>query len=98
MHKFASRAKHGLCVLAALPIVFAMSASAAGQSDLSPALRTAMQRDLGLTSAQLSQYLQIERLATLQQKQAATAQGSRFGGSWIERGADGNFRFVVATT
>jgi streptogrisin C len=98
MHKFASRAKRGLYVLAALPIVFAMSASAAGQSDLSPALRTAMQRDLGLTPAQMSQYLQIERLATMQQKKAAKAQGSRFGGSWIERGADGNFRFVVATT
>ena len=57
-----------------------------------------MQRDLGLTSAQLSQYLKIERLAELQQKRLATAQGRNFAGSWIERGADGTFKLVVATT
>ena len=75
MHKFASRAKHGLCVLSALPLIFAMAtASAAGPSDLSPAVRAAMQRDLGLSSAQLSQYLKIERLAETQQQRLAKAE------------------------
>ncbi|HZV22480.1 MAG TPA: S1 family peptidase [Luteimonas sp.] len=76
-----------------------MAASAAAPSDsLSPALRAAMQRDLGLTSAQLSQYLKIERLAALQEKQLAKAQGRSYAGSWIERGANGSFKLVVATT
>src|SRR5688572_21094810 len=99
MRKFASWAKRGLIVLAPLPLVFAMAASAAGPADnMSPTLRAAMQRDLGLSSAQLSQYLRIERLATLQQSQLAKAQGRNFAGSWIERQANGTFKLVVATT
>jgi hypothetical protein len=94
MRKFVSWAKRGLI----LPLAIAMAASAAGPSDsLSPSLRAAMQRDLGLTSAQLSQYLKIERLAALQEKQLAKAQGRNFAGSWIEQ-ANGSFRLVVATT
>jgi len=99
MQKFASWAKRGLFVLAPLPLVFAITASAIGPADnLSPTLRAAMQRDLGLTTAQLAQYLKIERLAELQSKQLATAQGRQFAGSWIERQADGTFKLVVATT
>ncbi|GAB3368098.1 S1 family peptidase [Lysobacter rhizosphaerae] len=98
MRKFASWAKRGLIVLSPLPLAFAMSASAAGPSDsVSPSLRAAMQRDLGLTSAQLSQYLKIERLAAQQEKQLAKAQGRNFAGSWIEQ-ANGSFKLVVATT
>ena len=99
MNKFASWAKRGLFVLSPLPLVVAMAASAAGPSDRLPAsVSAAMQRDLGLTSAQLSQYLKIERLAMLQQKQLARAQGRNFAGSWIERKPDGSFQLVVATT
>lgn len=99
MRKFASRAKRGLIVLSPLPLAFAMAAAAAGPSDsVSPSIRAAMQRDLGLTSAQLSQYLKIERLAAQQEKQLARAQGRAFAGSWIERQANGSFKLVVATT
>lgn len=99
MSKFASWAKHGLYVLSPLTLALAMAASAAGPSDRLPAsVREAMQRDLGLSSAQLAQYMKIERLATLQEKQLAKAQGRSFAGSWIERQANGNFRLVVATT
>src|SRR4030095_3564639 len=100
MRKFVSRAKFGLLVVSPLALIVAMAASAAGAptDHVSPTLRSAMQRDLGLTSAQLSQYLKIERLAELQQKQLAAAQGRNFAGSWIERGADGTFKLVVATT
>jgi streptogrisin C len=99
MRKFSSWAKRGLFVLAPLPMLFAMAASAAGPADnLSPTLRAAMQRDLGLTSAQLSQYLKIERLAGQYQTQLAKAQGRNFAGSWIERQANGTFKLVVATT
>src|SRR6476659_10117090 len=99
MRKFASWAKRGLFVLSPLPLVLAMAASAAGPSDsLSASVRTAMQHDLGMTSAQLAQYLKIERLATLQEKQLAKAQGRNFAGSWIERKPNGSFQLVVATT
>jgi streptogrisin C len=99
MRKFASQAKRGLFVLSPLSLVVAMAAAAAGPSDnMSTAVRAAMQRDLGLTSAQLSQYLQTERLAAQQEKQQARAQGRHFAGSWIEQKADGNFQVVVATT
>jgi hypothetical protein len=99
MRKFVSWAKRGLIVLSPLSLAVAMAASAAAPSDtLSPSLRAAMERDLGLTSAQLSQYLKIERLAALQEKQLAKAQGRNFAGSWIERKGNGSFQLVVATT
>jgi streptogrisin C len=97
MSKLASWAKRGLFILS--PLVVAMAAaSAANAGNLPASVRDAMQRDLGLNSAQLSQYLKIERLATLQEKNLARSQGSNYGGSWIERQANGGFKFVVATT
>jgi streptogrisin C len=86
-------------VFAPLALAIAMIAStpAAAADNISPALKAAMQRDLGLTSAQLSQYLKIERLSE-QSKGLEKQQGSHFAGSWIERQGSGNFKFVVATT
>ena len=98
MRKFAKWAKRGLLVLSPLPLVIAMAASAAPVDNVPAAVRAAMQRDLGLSSAQLSQYLKIERVATLQEKQLAKAQGNNFAGSWIERKPNGNYQLVVATT
>jgi streptogrisin C len=99
MRKFAKWAKRGLLVLAPTTLLVAMTAAAAGPSDrMSPALRAAMQRDLGLTSQQLSQYLVTERLATLQEKQLAKALGRNYAGTWIERKPNGSFQVVVATT
>jgi streptogrisin C len=101
MRKFVSRAKRGLLVLSPIAVAVAMVAAAAPSSStntVAPALRAAMQRDLGLTSAQLSQYLKIERLTAMQEKNLAKAQGRQFAGSWIERTANGNFQLVVATT
>ena len=98
MRKSVSWTRLGLFAIS--PFVFAVSmTAAAGPSDNVPAaIRAALQRDLGLTSAQLSQYLKIERLAATQEKQLAKAQGARYAGSWIERGANGQFKLVVATT
>ena len=103
MRKFFSRAKRGLLLIS--PIAFAVSMVAAAappssssEGGVSPAIREAMQRDLGLSSAQLSQYLKIERLAALQEKQLAKAQGRTYAGTWIERMPNGNFQLVVATT
>jgi hypothetical protein len=76
----------------------ASAAPAASDQGVAPAIKAAMQRDLGLSSAQLSQYLKVERLAAQQEKQLAQAQGRNFAGSWIERTANGSFKLVVATT
>ena len=99
MRKFHTWAKRGLLVLSPLSLAFAMAASAAGPIDtMSPTIRAAMQKDLGLSSAQLSQYLTVERFAELYQGKLAAAQGRNFAGSWIERQANGTFKLVVATT
>jgi streptogrisin C len=81
--------------LAVAMIVTATPALAA--DDDSAAVRAAMQRDLGLSPAQLSQYLKIERLSE-QSQRLEKRQGAHFAGSWIERQGAGNFKFVVATT
>ena len=85
---------------AASPLVLAisMTAAAAPGDQPSPAMRATMQRDLNMTPAQLSQYLTVERLASLQQHALAKAQGEHFAGSWIERQANGDYEFVMATT
>jgi streptogrisin C len=88
--------RKSLLVLSSLSLAVAMSASAADR--VSPVLRAAMQRDLGLSSTQLNQYLRVESLAIAHQDKLAAAQGRNFGGSWIEQKADGSFRLVVATT
>ena len=100
MRKPASFTKRSLLVLSPIALAVAMAASAAPASDasISPTLRQAMQRDLGLTAAQLSQYLKIERLAAQQERQLARQQGRNFAGSWIERKANGSYQLVVATT
>ncbi|WP_242107195.1 S1 family peptidase [Luteimonas aquatica] len=61
-------------------------------------MRNAIQRDLGLSTGQVSQYLKTERIAQQQQGALEKRQGRNFAGSWIERKADGSFKLVVATT
>ncbi|HET6436337.1 MAG TPA: S1 family peptidase [Xanthomonadaceae bacterium] len=83
----------------ALAVALSLAAAPAlAANDVAPALRSAMQRDLGLTAAQLSQYLNVERQANRQQKTLAGQQGRHFAGSWIERKGNGDFQLVVATT
>jgi len=101
MHKFVSRAQCGLLVFSPIAMAIAMAASAAPSSSdtgMAPVIRSAMQHDLGLTSAQLTQYLKIEHLQAQQEKQLAQAEGRNFAGSWIERKPNGSFQLVVGTT
>jgi len=100
MSKLASWAKRGLFVLTPVPLVIAMAASASGPNDSLPrSVQLAMQRDLGMSPAQLAQYQKIERLATQQQQPLlAKAQGRNFAGSWIERKPNGSFQLVIAST
>src|SRR5688572_5671817 len=98
MRKTVSGAKRALLALTPLALAFSMVAVAAPGDMPSPAIRAAMQRDLGMTSAQLSQYLKVERLAATQGEYLQQTQGTRFAGSWIERKPSGEYRYVVATT
>lgn len=83
-----------LAVAAAMTV----SGAAFAADDLAPALKTAMQRDLGLSSTQLTQYLKAEQLAVQQEKTVQAQLGRNFAGAWLERKADGSFGFVAAST
>lgn len=72
--------------------------AAQASDDVSPQLQFALQRDLGIFPGQVPQYLRIERLASTQEATVRRQLGAHFAGSWIERQADGTFRYVVATT
>lgn len=89
--------KRTLLVFALLAAALPAGATIAGET-FDPALRFAMQRDLGLFPNQVAQYLQTERVASSQGAAAQRQLGRAFAGSWIERKADGSFQFVVATT
>ncbi|WP_394540268.1 S1 family peptidase [Lysobacter enzymogenes] len=86
--------------LLALTTALAMTASGAALAadDLALGLEAAMQRDLGLSGPQVTEYLKAERLAAQQEKTMAKQFGRNFAGAWLERKADGTFGFVAATT
>ncbi|KRG71197.1 hypothetical protein ABB29_03480 [Pseudoxanthomonas dokdonensis] len=82
----------------ATAILMAFSTSAWAADDVAPALKNAMQRDLGLSGPQLAQYIKAERLANKQQKTIEKQLGRNFAGTWLERKADGSYSLVAATT
>lgn len=89
--------KFSMSIIAAA-LAMTVSGAALAADDLAPALKTAMQRDLGLSNTQLSQYLKVERLAAQQEKTLETQFGRNFAGTWLERKADGSFALVAAST
>ncbi len=89
--------KFSTSVLAAAAALM-VSGSALAADDLSPALKTAMQRDLGLSDAQLSQYLKLESVAAQQAQTLQSKLGRNFAGAWLERKSDGSFALVAAST
>jgi len=81
--------------------VFAVGTANAGNAErpvLSQAVADAMKRDLGMNDQQLAQYFVAERTAFANEARIANQLGHQYAGSWLERGADGNFRFVAGTT
>lgn len=84
--------------IAGAAVLAAGAASAAPGDDFAPELKFAMQRDLGIFPHQIPQYLRTERTAQTQEAAARRQLGARFAGSWIERQADGTFKYVVATS
>lgn len=62
------------------------------------ALTQALQRDLRLDANEAAAYPQTERAAVARERQARARLGGAFAGSWLEIGADGRYRHVVAST
>ncbi|MBT2746596.1 MULTISPECIES: S1 family peptidase [unclassified Lysobacter] len=89
--------KFSLSILTAT-VAMTVSGAALAADDLAPGLKAAMQRDLGLSGTQVTEYLKAERLAAQQEKTVAKQLGRNFAGAWLERKADGSFGFVAATT
>lgn len=84
----------------AMSALFASSAFAAVDPDpsVSATMQQALQRDLGLTTAELPRYLDTERSSIRKQTEAKRALGASYAGSWLERDASGAFSMVIATT
>ncbi|TXH65675.1 MAG: S1 family peptidase [Lysobacteraceae bacterium] len=69
-----------------------------GGPAMSKELLTAMRRDLGLDAQQAARYLDAERSAMTRIPEVKRRLGAAYAGSWLERGDDGRFRLVVAST
>ncbi len=80
--------------------VFAIGNVSAAEREpvLSKVVANAMKRDLGMNDAQLAQYFNAERTAYVNEARVSKQLGERYAGSWLERGADGQYRYVAATT
>ncbi|MFQ6309540.1 S1 family peptidase [Lysobacter capsici] len=89
--------KFSLSILTAT-VAMTVSGAALAADDLAPGLKAAMQRDLGLSGAQVTEYLKTERFAAQQEKALEKQLGRNFAGTWLERKADGSFGVVAATT
>ncbi|MBT2748235.1 MULTISPECIES: S1 family peptidase [unclassified Lysobacter] len=94
----APRARRRSLVLALASVASLASGAVFAADSIDPRLQQAMQRDLGISARQLPQYLKTESLSLRQGASAKRALGSTFAGSWIERKADGSFKFVVASS
>lgn len=74
------------------------AATLSASETFDPALRAAIERDLGIAPTQASQYLRTERLAEENEALARRQLGDAYAGSWIERRDDGSFVYVVAAS
>lgn len=92
----------GRKTLIAIALAVATVGTASGASErevrIDPGMAAAMKRDLGITAEQLPRYFRAEREALAKEALAQRQFGRNFAGGWMERGADGEFKYVVATT
>lgn len=99
---FPRRRRYGrtmVLTLAAATAAAMLPAATLSASDaFDPALKAAIERDLGIGPAQAAQYLRTERLAEQNEAVARRQLGDAYAGSWIERREDGSFVYVVAAS
>jgi streptogrisin C len=98
MRKMIARPRVAAASVAFAAAIAAIAQPAIAADPVEPALKAALQRDLRLSERQVAQYLRVEQLARQHEQALAKQEGRSFAGSWIERGADNTFRYVVATT
>lgn len=84
---------------ACLSVLFVLAGSAAAQvaDNADARIRQALQRDLGMDTAQAERLLQAGRLARASETTIRRTLADGYAGSWIERGDDGRVRIVAAT-
>ncbi|MFZ5638113.1 MAG: S1 family peptidase [Pseudomonadota bacterium] len=89
-------------VLATLAMMAPWTLPAAAPTDATPIsgddLSAALRRDLSVDARQLAQYLDVERAVMTRTSALKRSLGVAYGGTWIERTADGRFRMIVAAT
>jgi len=98
---FPRRRRLGRALLMSLTTAAAVMlpvATVSASEAFDPALKAAIERDLGITPAQASQYLRTERLAEQNEALARRQLGDAYAGSWVERRSDGSFVYVVAAS
>lgn len=85
----------GLCVLS---LAVSGAVLAAQPADpLNPAMKAALKRDVGVDENRLRAFQAVERLAMNQADAVERQLGADFAGSWIERDASGEYRYVVGS-
>lgn len=88
-----------LIAVALATVAFSATTGAAERGPrIDARLAAAMERDLGISAEQLPGYFRAQEQARAKAAQAERALGAHYAGTWLERGADGEFRPVVATT
>ncbi|MGN6153889.1 MAG: S1 family peptidase [Lysobacteraceae bacterium] len=84
----------------AAALIAAVAGSASAADDvvrINPGMAAAMQRDLGISERQLPGYFRTASETLAKEAQARRQFGRNFAGGWLERDADGAFKYVVAT-
>ena len=94
---FSTRARSSLLATALLPALAGSAGAADNDVRINPGMAAAMQRDLGISERQLPGYFRTVRETLAKEIQAKRQFGGNFAGGWLERDADGAFKYVVAT-
>jgi Alpha-lytic protease prodomain/Trypsin len=80
------------------PLALSAAPPVGGAAPADDELSAALRRDLAVDARQLAQYLDVERIAMTRARDLKSTLGAAYAGAWIERGADGRYRTVVAAT
>ena len=94
---FPTCARSGLVAAALIAAVAGSAGAADNDVRIDPGMAAAMQRDLGIGAAQLPGYFRAARETLVKEEQARRRFGGDFAGGWLERDANGAFKYVVAT-
>ena len=93
--------KHVRCSILVTALIAAVAGSAGAAENeiqINPGMAAAMKRDVGISAEQLPGYFRTARETLVKEVQAKQQFGSNFAGGWLERGANGTFKYVVATS